>query len=135
VVLAIVVEDQVGLSGGATANVYVSGYERKLASKTIKPSKQPFLSLYYVTWTEHDVVLGLSIVVTLVNVAGVQLDVATTAIDVLLVLDTVLHDEVLALVRELGELGADLIESSVYYDKEKKKKKERRLSNNECPES
>jgi len=63
---------------------------------------------------EHDVVSGVAIEVGLVKAGGEELDVATTAVEVLLVLDGELEDEVLALILEGGrELGGDRVEAGI----------------------
>jgi len=84
VVLALVVEDQVGALGRA-ANV----------------------------WAKHDVVIGVAIVVGLLNSVWVELQVTTTAIDRLWMRNRVLEVQSLALVRELGEFGGGLVETGV----------------------
>jgi len=60
--------------------------------------------------TEHDVVDGIAVEVDLVESRGDKLDVATTTVEALLVLDGELEDEVLALV---GEGGLDLAGNGV----------------------
>jgi hypothetical protein len=50
---------------------------------------------------EHDVVLGFSVEILEVNSGGTNLEVPTAAVNVLLVLDCVLNDQILALVGEL----------------------------------
>lgn len=49
----------------------------------------------------------------LVNVAGEDLDVSTSAVNLLLVLDGVLENQVLALIAEGGELGGVGVETSI----------------------
>lgn len=51
-------------------------------------------------FTEHDVVFGVSMHVCLVEVSGEQLDVASPAVDVLLVLHSELDHQGLSLVAE-----------------------------------
>lgn len=65
------------------------------------------------TGKAHVLVRGVTVEGGLVNGAGQDLDVATTAVDLLLVLDGILDDELLALVAELGELGGDLVEAGI----------------------
>lgn len=84
-VLALVVEDHVDFLGRVAANVR----------------------------SEHDVVGRVSVQVLLVEVGRVELDVATAAVDLLLVLHCELNDQRLALVRERLEFGRDAVEARV----------------------
>ncbi len=57
-------------------------------------------------WAKHDVVRTITMHVLLVEITGEELDVSTTAVNLLLMLDGELDDEGLALVCEwLIELG------------------------------
>jgi hypothetical protein len=58
-------------------------------------------------------VLGVTIQVGLISSSGVELDVGTSTVEVLLMLDGVLDDEVLVLVGELGEGGRSGVEAVV----------------------
>jgi len=55
--------------------------------------------------SEHDVVLGLTVEGLAIEWLWTQLEVGSTAVDVLLVLDSVLHYQSLVLVAERGECG------------------------------
>jgi hypothetical protein len=57
--------------------------------------------------------LGVTIEVLLVNIAWEDLDVSTSAVNLLLVLHSVLENEVLLLVGERGELSSVGIKASV----------------------
>jgi len=58
-------------------------------------------------------VLGVSVEVDLVKSGGQELNITTTAVNVLRVLDGVLEDEGLSLVREVSELLGDGVETIV----------------------
>merc|ERR1712086_98314 len=82
-VLPLVVEDHVSLLGGRATDVR----------------------------SEHDVVLGGTL--ELLRLVGTELQVGTTAVDILLVLDGELNHESLALVGELLGLGGNSVELSI----------------------
>lgn len=64
--------------------------------------------------TEHDVVRAISVHILLVKITGEELDVASTTVDLLLVLDSELDYKGLSLIRErLIELGRDTIKPGV----------------------
>mmetsp|Transcript_69377 Transcript_69377/g.185075 ORF Transcript_69377/g.185075 Transcript_69377/m.185075 type:complete len:370 (+) Transcript_69377:81-1190(+) len=85
VVLALVGEDHVHLLGGIATNVR----------------------------TEHDLIIGVTAPLLLVNSGRGNLNVATTAVKVLLVLDSVLEDQGLVLVGERSGLGRDVVPTVV----------------------
>jgi hypothetical protein len=55
--------------------------------------------------TEHDVVLGVTVQVGLLSSSGVDLNVSTTTVEVLFVLDGVLDHQGLSLLEKLGNLA------------------------------
>merc|ERR1740133_355596 len=63
--------------------------------------------------SKHDVVLGVSVEFLAVEWGRSKLEVSTTAVDVLLVLDGVLNDESLVLVAESREGGRDSVELGI----------------------
>jgi hypothetical protein len=63
--------------------------------------------------SEHDVVLGVPVEFLAVEWGRPKLEVSTTAVDVLLVLDGVLDDESLVLVAESREGGRDSVELGI----------------------
>mmetsp|Transcript_143897 Transcript_143897/g.253859 ORF Transcript_143897/g.253859 Transcript_143897/m.253859 type:complete len:348 (-) Transcript_143897:88-1131(-) len=62
-------------------------------------------------WTEHDVVLSrIAKHLAIILLHGAHLDVATTTINILVILDLVLDDDVLAPIVEWWEIGGNVIE-------------------------
>jgi hypothetical protein len=102
VVLSVVVEDQVDLLGGGTANVRAEhDAERELTSRHT-PTVKEYLLVFRVT-----------VEFLLVDSAGEDLDVSTSAVNVLLVLHGVLENQILTLVAELGEFGSVGVEAGI----------------------
>lgn len=64
---------------------------------------------------EHNVVLGVSVKVLLIEVRGIELGIATSTVNVLLVLHRELQNQGLSLVADgFIELGRDGVESSIF---------------------
>ena len=84
-VLALVVEDNMDLLGAGTTDV----------------------------WPKHDIVWGLAMHVLLVQCGGEDLGIATSAVNVLLMLHCELDNKGLVLVTELVKLGRDTVETGI----------------------
>lgn len=65
------------------------------------------------TFTKHDVVLGVSVHILLVQAGREELNVAPATVNVLLVLHSELDDQWLALVAEITKTGGKGVEAGV----------------------
>lgn len=108
VVLALVVEDHVNLLGAVSTDVRPwrdrSHYE---PPPGLRASSGP------TGLTEHDVILRVPVHVALVQVRGEDLDVAASAVDLLLVLDGELDDQGLPLVTEGVKAGRHGVKAGI----------------------
>ena len=71
------------------------------------------LRLWQNKLTKHDVILGVSVQITLVDIRGEDLDVATSTVNLLLMLDSELNDQGLSLIAKGLKAGRRGVEVGV----------------------